>query len=114
MAPVVSPGNGTASSFRSTNGTTVVVVAAVVEVVGSVVVVEALLDFAVLPVNAAAPPIAAMTAPMMSTERRREPLRAKLISVPTVSDVSPDSISRSGASTGLPHELQNAPEPCCV
>ena len=65
--------------------------------------------------RAAAMASAAITPPITANDRRRLVLGIKTTSVPASAATLPDSISSSGTSTGLPQELQNAPEPnCCV
>ena len=103
------------------------VVAAVnVEVVALVTLAtEVVLDFAVvldvavavvvrLPDNAATPPSTANTATITTAERPLPPPVAMTTSLPVVAVLSAERNSRSGASNGLPHALQNAPEPPCT
>ena len=87
---------------------TVVVVGDEVEA-GTVVV--GLADRVPLPENPATAANKPRTAPMTNNDRPRNEPDVMATSVPSVGAVPLEISSRSGASTGFPHELQNAPVP---
>lgn len=57
---------------------------------------------------------AATAAATITAVRLVDVARGNTTSLPTAGSNPNETSSSSGASTGLPHELQNAPEPCCV
>jgi hypothetical protein len=108
------------ASVTVVTGTVDVVVVALTNAVVLVDFADAVVvDFAevagvLLPENAATPPSAANSAMIATAERPFPPPVDMTTSLPLAAVLSTETNSRSGASSGFPHALQNAAEPLCT